>query len=327
MLNIAPDIFNDLYDLPIIEFPWRNEKLLQYAREYHNLGLIREFSGIFNASKIGYHTSLIACKICSTETDIKADMISEHPGVSHNYLRDNCDYNLWFTFSAPENDFTTYLNKLMKQTGTEYFRFDCVRKYKLAFDFGRCANRLTSLHHNINNSKDNSLIELHSLSQSEQYKLLKAIEILQAKFPICEKPFGELSKMSNGLFKEQELITYARQLKQIGLLKRIGAIWHHRKLGLTYNVLCLWLLPQEQIDDFGNAAARYSNITHCYQRVSYPNWPWQIYTMIHGQNQSQYEQTINQLRDKYPRAKLLELPTIKEYKKKRVKYEIKSIFA
>ena len=100
------DIFQILYELPITKQPWQNPDTLKAANKYRNDGIIREFSGILNAHKLGYRTTLIACKVSTEEIETTANIISKHPGVSHNYLRDGSDYNIWFTFAANKNNFS-----------------------------------------------------------------------------------------------------------------------------------------------------------------------------------------------------------------------------
>ncbi len=320
MLNINSQIFANLYELDIAAFPWRSKDIFELAEQYRKNGLIRQFGGILNPKQLGYYTTLIACKVSNVDVDKTANIISSNSGVSHNYLRDNEKYNLWFTFSAPKNHFETYFDSLIFKIRSEHIRLDCLRKYKLAFDFNSATNQVSlCMRKNTNLSKH---ISLDYLSESEKREMLIAADILQSEFPLVDRPFKHLADMSNGMLDESKLIYYAKLLKRIGLLRRIGAIWNHRKLGLTNNVLCLWQLPEQQIDEFGISASVYCNITHCYHRTSYSHWPWQIYTMIHGKTYEQCKQTITNLKHKYPNSKQIELPTLKEYKKELIRYEI-----
>ncbi len=322
------DIFQILYELPITKQPWQNPDTLKAANKYRNDGIIREFSGILNAHKLGYRTTLIACKVSTEEIETTANIISKHPGVSHNYLRDGSDYNIWFTFAANKNNFSARLKQLIANTNiSEYLELDCIKKYKLSLKCAFLPNETHSQNDNINNDyEENSKnicstkINIKKLSRSQQELLISAIRILQNEFPIIERPFRKLATLSNGIFDEASLIKYAEMLKQSGILRRIGALWNHKKLGLKYNTLCLWQLPSSQTDKFANFASSFNNITHCYRRKSYPCWKWQIYTMIHGTNRQQCNRTIDQLLQEFPNAKLLMLPTLKEYKKERIKY-------
>ena len=282
--------------------------------EYRNSGLIREIGAIFNGAKMGYRTTLIACKVPHSLVDKAAEIVSSHSGLSHNYLRSGSEYNLWFTFSVRKEEFDNQLRSIISQIDVPFIQLDTIRRYKLSFDFGNKVRQSQRV------EKDVADLSLQSFENRE--RLADAVAIFQRELPIVGRPFRQLARISSGKFNETELIDYARRLKESGLIRRIGALWNHSRLGLRENVLCLWQLSEEQTDDFANSAIRYANITHCYKRTSYHDWPWQIYTMIHGQTRQQCEQTIDGLHRDYPHASPLKLWTVREYKKKRAKYRL-----
>ena len=121
---------------------------------------------------------------------------------------------------------------------------------------------------------------------------------------------------------ESELLACGQMLRDCGVLRRFGVLWRHQAIGLKDNVLCLWRLPEKELEDFGLQAATFSEISHCYRRQHYPDWPWQIYTMIHGNDSTSARTVIDQLMSRFPHAESLPLHTVKEYKKSRVKYKV-----
>lgn len=143
--------------------------------------------------------------------------------------------------------------------------------------------------------------------------------ILQRGLPLTPRPFETLAAAETmGL---NELLTCGHELHELGILRRFGVTWHHRQIGFTQNVLCLWQIPQPQIEDFAQRIKRIGLITHGYQRTSYRDWPWSIYTMIHGRTHEECEAVISQLSQEFPEAKSLPMRTIKEYKKQRIIYQ------
>ena len=65
--------------------------------------IIREITPIFDTTALGYSSMLVAARVDAEHPHRAAAVINEHPGVSHNYLR-NHDFNLWFTIAtAPDS--------------------------------------------------------------------------------------------------------------------------------------------------------------------------------------------------------------------------------
>src|SRR5215468_10742105 len=62
------------------------------------LGVLRQLSAILDTRALGYNSSLVAAKIDAGRVDEAAAVISEHPGVSHNYKRNHA-FNLWYTIA------------------------------------------------------------------------------------------------------------------------------------------------------------------------------------------------------------------------------------
>jgi DNA-binding Lrp family transcriptional regulator len=306
-----------LYDLPFEADLWNllgqkigssGEELLAEVKSLFDQGLIREIGPIFNPTMLGYKMTLIAASVPADRVEKVAAIISEHPGVSHNYLRDHPVFNLWFTLAVAgnENRLEEAIEELSRRTGVPMRRFDSLARYKISF---RLSNELPS-------KPTSQGKAFQELDPETQKRLAAAIETLQQGLPLVPQPFEKLA----GTTGVDQLLTDGNELRELGILRRFGVTWRHREIGFTENVLCIWQIPEEKIPAFAERIMQIGQITHSYQRQTYPDWPWSIYTMIHARTQAEYQEIISKLTIEFSEAKFLPLRTMKEFKKQRVLY-------
>ncbi len=306
-----------LHDLPFVSNLWEtlagkwggSEKdLLDRLKRYQAEGMLREIGPLFNLDLLGYHSTLAAAAVPVDRADAVAGIISGHSGVSHNYLREGSELNLWFTLAVrgPAEALAGELAKLSAAINLPLRRFDTVTRYKISFAF------------KFSEPPDRPAIPFARLDLEKQKTAAAAITLLQQGLPLEPFPFRRLVEGTN--LSEPELLCAGEELRSCGILRRFGAVWRHRQMGLTENVLCLWQMPEDQMAAFGQKVLQIPHITHCYQRTHYPDWPWQLYTMIHGPTLTHCQKIIQNLASYFPQTAVLLLRTVKEYKKSRVLY-------
>jgi DNA-binding Lrp family transcriptional regulator len=306
-----------LHDLPFVSNLWETlagrwgssqTQLLDRVKESLADGALREIGPMFNLDLLGYHSTLAAAAVPPDRVDAAAGIVSAHPGVSHNYLREGSPLNLWFTLAVPGTSeaLAGELNQLSAAIHLPLRRFDTVTRYKISFSF-HASDPITR-----------PAIPFDQLDSEKQKLFAAAITVLQRPFPLEPFPFRRLAEGTD--LSEANLLQAGEELRACGILRRFGAVWRHRQLGLAENVLCLWQLPEKQIEPFAQKILTIPHITHGYRRTTYPDWPWQLYTMLHGPDPAHCQQTIRDLLSQFPQAAALPLRTIKEYKKSRVLY-------
>ncbi len=100
-----------------------------------------------------------------------------------------------------------------------------------------------------------------------------------------------------------------------GEVRRFGASIAHRKAGIAANVMCVWRVPSDQVDAFAREAVQSDAITHCYERATTPEWPYNLYCMIHGRSQSYCEAVIRDLCRRTAQHDYVALLSTREFKK------------
>jgi DNA-binding Lrp family transcriptional regulator len=103
---------------------------------------------------------------------------------------------------------------------------------------------------------------------------------IQGDLPLCLTPFVQVTRKTG--WKEKVLLRRVRGFVRRGMIRRFGAILRHQKAGYQGNAMVVWKVPEEQIPKVSRTMASLSPVSHCYLRPPFPDWPFNLYTMVHG---------------------------------------------
>jgi siroheme decarboxylase len=281
-------------------------------------GVLRQLSAIFDTRALGYSSALVAAKIAPERVDEAAAVMSAHPGVSHNYKRNHA-YNLWYTIAVPPGDsLEDHVDVLHRDSGALVTRrLPTLKLYKIGVKLdmtGRTGAdaRTEVLEHERPERREH--MDAPELSDLE----IAAIRVVQEDLPLVERPFaaqGDLIGCS-----EDEVLALLASFKERKLMRRFAAVMNHRSAGYKANAMGVWAVPDDQLDEIGPAMAGFARVSHCYRRPTYDDWPYSIFTMVHGMNARECEETIAAIRDETGVDEYALLWSVKEYKKTRVRY-------
>ncbi len=125
----------------------------------------------------------------------------------------------------------------------------------------------------------------------EQRVVLRTV---QETIPDSPLPFRAIAQKSG--LEEEAVITLLQWLKNEGHIRRFGATLRHQEAGYDCNVMVAWRVePEEAVDDVAGRMTRRSEITHCYLRQCHPDWPFNLYTMVHGRTEEECRKVISEL--------------------------------
>ncbi|MDN5327281.1 MAG: siroheme decarboxylase [Moorella sp. (in: firmicutes)] len=113
------------------------------------------------------------------------------------------------------------------------------------------------------------------------------VRLFQGDLPLEPYPF-RLAARELGL-GEEELLARLKALQREGIMRRFGAALRHRKAGLVANAMIVWQVPEAEVATAGRKLASFREVTHCYQRQTRPEWPYNLYAVVHGSNRQQCE--------------------------------------
>jgi len=141
----------------------------------------------------------------------------------------------------------------------------------------------------------------------------RVLAVLQGGFPRSQTPFEDMAKQA-GTTTEQ-LLAILERWKAEGKLRRIGSVVDHFKVGLSGGAMVVWQVEPGRIEQVGKMLAGYKEVSHAYERERAPNWPFNLYTMVHGGNAREVEQTVQRMSQACGVSNYRILTTEKELKK------------
>lgn len=125
---------------------------------------------------------------------------------------------------------------------------------------------------------------------------LAIMHATQAGLPLTPQPYQRIAEQL-GLTAEIVMTRMAAMQEQ-GIIRRIGAVPNHYKLGYRFNGMTVWNVPDEVIDELGLQVGQLEFVSHCYHRPRHlPEWPYNLFAMVHGKTQEDVDQQIRQITD------------------------------
>ncbi|MCP4176521.1 MAG: Lrp/AsnC family transcriptional regulator [bacterium] len=266
--------------IPITERPFleigndlnlSEETVLDKIKQFNDSGLIRRFGAIFDNPRLGYRSALCAVKVDGGELDRVSDFLKQRPEITHCYIRDY-DINLWFTFSCLNDCFEKNINEIKEYLSPNKLLFlPALKRYKISviFDLGIKLNDQYIPNTNLDLDDTNIFDDLDK-------QLIRNLR----NIPITERPFTKLSNILN--IPKETVLEKINSWKKKYVLKRISIIPYHYKIGYKSNAMCVWKIDKDDVEEIGKVLSGRKEITHLYERTAYPEFPYNIYAMVHG---------------------------------------------
>jgi DNA-binding Lrp family transcriptional regulator len=252
--------------------------------------IVREITPIFDTRALGYDSMLVAAKVDAENPQRAAAAVNAHPGVSHNYLRTH-DFNLWFTIAVPpdsELGMEGTLEALMRQTGAESMRqLPTLTLFKINMNL-EMEKGTDALAAAVETAPPREL-ECQPYGEEE----IATIRALQGPMEAVERPY-DAAAAKLGISTE-ELLERLRAMTERKLLRRVAAILFHRRAGFSANGMGVWKVPEGEILETGRRMASFRGISHCYQRPTYEDWPYSVFTMAHGRSKQECDAILDSI--------------------------------
>ena len=279
--------------------------------------IIREITPIFDTRALGYESMLVAAKVDTEFPHRPAEIINSHPGVSHNYLRTH-EFNLWFTIATPptsELGLQGTLDVLQELTGAESIRqLPTLTMFKINMNL------------EMEGGTDALAAKVEAIPPRELERQpyddtdIAVIQALQGPMAVVDRPYDEAAAEVG--MKTDELLAHLESMIPRHLLRRVAAILFHRRAGFSANGMGVWKVEPSDVPDIGGRMAAVRGVSHCYERPTYADWPYSVFTMAHGRSKEECDAVLQSIADEHDlhgedRAVLY---SSTEYKKIRLHY-------
>ena len=258
------------------------DEVLQRVQRLLDERIIRQVTPIFDTRALGYSSMLVAAKVDPENPWRAANVINAHPGVSHNYLR-NHEFNIWFTI-ATEPDSPLGLERTLEVlgglAGAESIReLPTLKLFKIRMDLEMEAG--TDALASAAEAAEPAETEPQPYDEFD----MAVIRATQGDMPVVPEPYAPAAA-ELGITVER-LVDHMQGMQERKLLRRVAAILYHRRAGFSANGMGVWKVPVERVMEFGPRMAAFRGISHCYERPTYPDWPYSVFTMAHGRSKEE----------------------------------------
>ena len=297
-------------EIPLVSTPFAvvgqmidmsEKEVIKRAERLKRDGIIKHIAAHFDTRALGYRSCLVAARVHPDRIDDSATSISAHPGVTQNYRR-NHDLNLWFTIAvAPSSRIG--LEKTIEILGEEA---EC--------EFVRPLPTLKTYKGSGSEAEHDVHPDFSMLSPVE----VETVRLLQKDIPLQPRPFEALSRTAG--IGADEILGSARTLLSRGQMRKFTASIAARKPGFSASAMGVWVVPAEQADDFGAQMSQSRAVSHCYLRPVYDDWPYNLYTIVHGRSVDECESIINDLAIDTGLSEKQALYPTREYKKAKLAF-------
>jgi len=287
------------------------EQAIAMVRRLLDDRIIRQVTPIYDTRALGYESMLVAAKVDPEHPWRAAKVVNAHPGVSHNYLR-NHDFNMWFTIAVEEDSalgLEGTLDVLAREAGATSVRmllFKIRMDLEMEGDTKALASKVEAV----------TPAPVEKVPHDEFDR--EVIRATQGDMPVVPEPYAPAAQRLG--ITQEALLEHLAGMRERGLLRRVAAILFHRRAGFSANGMGVWKVPEDRVDEIGPQMAAYRGISHCYQRPTYEDWPYSIFTMAHGRSKSECDAILDAIAEEFGITERATLYSSTEFKKIRLLY-------
>ena len=268
-------------------------EVLDRVRDLRERGVFRRFGAVLNPPVIGSST-LAAVRAPEDRFDDVAEVINGYRQVNHNYRRDH-EWNQWFVVTAGSREKRDeILAEIEERTGCEVLALPMLTDYYIDLGFPVVnADRFAR------ESLDETAVSATRISEDARGDLtaLEADLLLaiQDGFPLSATPYADVADEIGA--DVDDVLAAVERLLADGCIKRIGCVVNHVVTGFTNNCMVVWDVPDEELDERGESVGSLPYVTLCYHRPRREGqeWPYNLFTMIHGREAEAVDAKIDEL--------------------------------
>jgi siroheme decarboxylase len=291
------------------------EEVMARVQRLLDKRIIREITPIFDTRALGYQSMLVAAKVDSDNPHRAAKLINAHPGVTHNYLR-NHEFNLWFTIAVEPTSklgLGGTLDVLAAETGAQSIRqLPTLKLFKIRMDLEMEAG--TDALATAGEAVAPRELEPIELSDED----IATIRATQGPMPVVPEPYAPAAERLG--VSQAEVLERLASLREREGLRRVAAILFHRRAGFSANGMGVWSVPEDDVLATGMRMAAFRGVSHCYQRPTYADWPYSVFTMAHGRSKEECDAILDSIAEATGISERATLYSSTEFKKVRMLY-------
>ncbi len=142
---------------------------------------------------------------------------------------------------------------------------------------------------------------------------IAVLEQLQRGISVGSRPFLELAGKTG--CTEQEALDIVQSFIRDGTIRKFGGFINHYAAGFQANGMVVWDVNEDRLEEAGRRLSQHKNVSHCYARPASDQWPYRLYTMVHGHTRQEVDAMVKDMSKKEGIANYKILFSVREYKK------------
>ena len=281
--------------LPIVEHPYSSmasvlhsdeTTLISTIKDLLEKGSLSRFGPLYNSSCMGGGLTLAALSVSEENYDQVAELVNSLPEIAHNYRREH-DLNMWFVIATETpQEVQKAIDTIEHLTGLSVYNFPKKQEFYLGL--------WLSL-------DEDGGVSTRSIDIPTHYKKTvideldrKIIKATQKGLPLEPSPFADIATRCG--CDTQTAINRLKKMFDNGVIRRIGAVPNHYRLGLKSNGMSVWDIPGDRLNILGKKIGKLDFVSHCYERPRcLPLWRYNLFAMVHGHNRDEVNSKVDQI--------------------------------
>jgi len=279
-------LLEDPYTPVAAELGIEPDELIELIRSLLDDGLLSRFGPLYDASSMGGSITLAALSVPKESYDEVAERVNDMPEVAHNYQREH-SLNMWFVIATETPELMQQtLERIEQETGLPVYNFPKLQTFYLGLWLSLDQDGGVSTEPVPGPLKQGGMI-IDELDR-------KIVQFTQTGLPLQAEPYREIARACD--CDTQTVIQRMQRMLERGVIRRIGAVPNHYRLGLTANGMSVWDVDDDRLQELGARVGRLEFVSHCYQRPRHlPLWPYNLFAMVHGHDRDEVMQKQQQV--------------------------------
>ena len=260
--------------------------IIELIRRLLDDGTLSRFGPLYDVSSMGGGLTLAALSVPENRFDEVAETINQLPEVAHNYEREHA-LNMWFVIATetPASIDETIV-RIEQAVNLPVYNFPKLQTFYLGLWLKLDEDGAVSTEPVPGPLKQAGMM-IDDLDRC-------IVRTTQAGLPLRSAPYSEIAGSCG--CDTQTVLQRVQRMLDSGVIRRIGAIPNHYRLGLRANGMSVWDVADESLAELGARVGRLPFVSHCYERPRHPPaWPYNLFAMVHGHDRDEVNDKVTQI--------------------------------
>ena len=266
------------------------DELIETVKKLKSEKILTRFGPLYDAAELGGGLTLAAISVPEDRYDIVTELVNAYPEVAHNYRREH-ELNMWFVLATETPiELVQVISSIEKNTGLNVYNFPKQQEFYIGLWLHLSAdgNNTTVP---VPEQTDKKIGDGYRLDEIDR----KLVSATQTGLSIDRNPYEKIAHDID--IPLDEVLQRLNRLLSFGIIRRIGAVPNHYKLGFTANGMTVWDVKDAKVSELGNIIGQLDFVSHCYQRPRHlPMWRYNMFAMVHGADKEEVQEKAEQIK-------------------------------